>query len=106
MDSMAYLLLTVSRSNIAQAAQWEHLRYHFNTWLLVADGGQDPGRVLPGKKMAGHMGAKNVTTPNIQVVQVDPSLGLLLVKGPVPGPSKGVVYIRDALKKSAPTSTS
>jgi large subunit ribosomal protein L3 len=53
--------------------------------------------------MAGHMGAKNVTTPNIQVVKVDEELGLLLVKGPVPGPSKGVVYIRDALKKPLPT---
>lgn len=63
---------------------------------------QDPGRVLPGKKMAGHMGGKNVTTPNIQVVKVDTSLGLLLVKGPVPGPAKGVVYIRDALRKPTP----
>ena len=52
--------------------------------------------------MAGHMGAKNVTTINVQVVKVDPSLGVLLVKGPVPGPSKGVVYIRDALRKPLP----
>ena len=56
--------------------------------------------------MAGHMGAKSVTTPNVQVVKVDEELGLLLVKGPVPGPSKGVVYIRDALKKPLPTPAS
>jgi large subunit ribosomal protein L3 len=67
---------------------------------------QDPGRVLPGKKMAGHMGGKNVTTVNVQVVKVDPSMGLLLVKGAVPGPSKGIVYIRDALRKPIPLSTS
>jgi large subunit ribosomal protein L3 len=52
--------------------------------------------------MAGHMGGKSVTTPNIQVVKVDASLGILLVKGPVPGPSKGVVHIRDALRKPMP----
>lgn len=52
--------------------------------------------------MAGHMGAKSVTTPNIQVVKIDEELGLLLVKGPVPGPSKGVVYVRDALRKTMP----
>jgi len=49
--------------------------------------------------MAGHMGAKNVTTFNVKVVKVDPDLGLLLVKGPVPGPAKGIVYVRDALRK-------
>lgn len=54
--------------------------------------------------MAGHMGAKSVTTPNVQVVKVDPTLGVLLVKGPVPGPSKGVVHIRDALRKPMPVS--
>jgi len=64
---------------------------------------QDPGRVLPGKKMAGHMGGDNVTVPSVKVVKVDPELGVLLVKGPVPGPAKGVVYIRDALRKPLPT---
>jgi large subunit ribosomal protein L3 len=48
------------------------------------------------------MGAKSVTTPSVQVVKIDQDLGLLLVKGPVPGPSKGVVYIRDALRKPMP----
>jgi large subunit ribosomal protein L3 len=61
-------------------------------------GSQDPGRVLPGKKMAGHMGTKNVTTSNVQVVKVEPNLGLILVKGAVPGPTKGLVYMQDAMK--------
>jgi large subunit ribosomal protein L3 len=61
--------------------------------------------VLPGKKMAGHMGAKNVTTPNVQIVKIDEELGLLLVKGPVPGPANGVVELWDALRKPMPTRT-
>ena len=56
--------------------------------------------------MAGHMGTKNVTTFNVQVVKVDPSLGLLLVKGPVPGPLEGIVRLRDALWKPLPVSAS
>jgi large subunit ribosomal protein L3 len=53
--------------------------------------------------MAGHMGGKSVTTPNVLVVKVDPDLGLLFVKGAIPGPSRGIVYIRDALQKPMPT---
>ena len=60
--------------------------------------------MLPGKKMAGHMGAKNVTTPNVQIVKIDRDLGLLLVKGPVPGPAKGVVSLREAIRKPLPAS--
>jgi len=52
--------------------------------------------------MAGHMGGKNVTTRNLEVVKIDQELGLLLVKGAVPGPSKGVVYVKDALMKPQP----
>lgn len=54
--------------------------------------------MLPGKKMAGHMGAQSVTTFNLRVMKVDRELGLLLVKGAVPGPAKGYVYVRDALR--------
>ena len=45
------------------------------------------------------MGGKNVKSGNLEVVKIDSDLGLLLVKGAVPGPSKGVVYIKDALMK-------
>jgi large subunit ribosomal protein L3 len=44
---------------------------------------QDPGRTFPGKKMAGHLGAEQVTTLNLKVVQVDSELGLIMVKGSV-----------------------
>jgi large subunit ribosomal protein L3 len=59
---------------------------------------QTPGRVFKGKKMAGHLGAVKVTTQNLEVVRVDAEKNLLLVKGAVPGPAGGDVYIRPAVK--------
>jgi large subunit ribosomal protein L3 len=63
---------------------------------------QDPGKVFKGKKMAGHMGAANVTTQNLEVVRIDTDRGLILVKGAVPGSKGGWVMIRDAVKKGLP----
>lgn len=60
---------------------------------------QDPGRVFPGKKMAGHMGAERVTTQNLEVVGVDLEDNLILVRGAVPGNKNGWVLISDAVKK-------
>lgn len=62
---------------------------------------QDPGRVFPGKKMAGQMGNERVTTQNLQVVGVDLEDNLVLIKGAVPGAKSGWVYITDAVKKPA-----
>jgi large subunit ribosomal protein L3 len=59
---------------------------------------QTPGRVFKGKKMAGQMGNRRVTTQNLQVVRVDTERGLLLIRGAVPGPAGGDVYIRPAVK--------
>ncbi|KAG6832343.1 hypothetical protein H0H87_001984 [Tephrocybe sp. NHM501043] len=60
---------------------------------------QDPGRIWPGKKMAGHMGNKRITTQNLAVVRVDSALDLIFVKGNVPGVDDAQVLIRDAKKK-------
>jgi len=57
-----------------------------------------PARVFKGTKMAGQMGAKQVTTLNLEVVQADGERDLLLVKGAVPGPRGGLVLIRGAVK--------
>ena len=57
-----------------------------------------PGRVMKGMKMAGHMGNSRVTVQNLEVVRVDIDRNLLLVKGSVPGPNKGLVLIRKAIK--------
>ncbi len=62
---------------------------------------QDPGRVLPGKKMAGQMGNARVTTQNLEIVRVDAERNLLLVRGAVPGSRGGDVIIRPAIKKAA-----
>ena len=59
---------------------------------------QTPGRVFKGKKMAGHMGNRRVTTQNLQVVRVDAERNLLLVRGAVPGARNGDVIVRPATK--------
>ncbi len=57
-----------------------------------------PGRVFRGMKMAGRMGNERVTTLNLEVVAADVERDLLLVKGSVPGPTGGVVLVRNAVK--------
>lgn len=59
---------------------------------------QTPGRVFPGKRMAGHLGNERVTCVNMQVVRVDAERNLLLVKGAVPGAENGRVVVRPAAK--------
>ncbi|MCG8625089.1 MAG: 50S ribosomal protein L3 [Proteobacteria bacterium] len=63
---------------------------------------QDPGKVFKGKKMAGHMGSVRVTTQNLEVVAVDKTDGLILIKGAVAGPRGGYVLIQDACKYPRP----
>lgn len=63
---------------------------------------QDPGRVFKGKKMAGHMGARRVTTQNLSVFKADEDRGLLLVRGAVPGSAGGWVMVSDAIKSKRP----
>ena len=59
---------------------------------------QDPGRVFPGKRMAGHLGDVQRTTQNLEVVRVDAERQLLLVKGAVPGARGSDVIVRPAVK--------
>lgn len=59
---------------------------------------QDPGRVFPGKRMPGHLGAVKVTTQNLEVVRVDAERNLLLIKGSIPGAKGGDVVVRPAVK--------
>ena len=62
---------------------------------------QDPGRVFPGKRMAGHLGDVQRTAQNLVVVRVDAERQLLLVKGAVPGAKGGDVVVRPAVKAGA-----
>ncbi len=57
-----------------------------------------PARVFKGTRMAGQLGSARVTTLNLEVVQADGERSLLLLKGSVPGPSGGMILIRDAVK--------
>jgi len=60
-----------------------------------------PGRVFKGVRMAGRMGHERVTTQNLTVHRIDAEAGLLLIKGAVPGPKGGVVFIKSAAKGGA-----
>ena len=59
---------------------------------------QDPGRVFPGKRMAGHHGDAQRTTQNLVVVRVDTERGLLLVRGAVPGADESLIVVHPAVK--------
>ena len=58
----------------------------------------DPGRVFKGKRMAGQYGNTNCKVMNVTVVDIDEDDHLLIVKGPVPGPNGGFLYIEEGLR--------
>ena len=58
----------------------------------------DPSKVFKGKRMAGHMGAKQITVQNLEVIRVDAENNLILVKGAVPGPKKALVTVKSTVK--------
>lgn len=60
---------------------------------------QDPGHVIKGKKMPGHMGNRRRTVQNLRIVRVDAERNLILVKGSLPGPNGGLVTVRPAKKQ-------
>ncbi|PHS73690.1 MAG: 50S ribosomal protein L3 [Cycloclasticus sp.] len=59
---------------------------------------QTPGRVVKGKKMAGHMGAERVTTQNLEIVRVDAEKSVVLIKGAIPGSKNADVVLTPAIK--------
>src|SRR5690606_14976278 len=63
---------------------------------------QDPGRVFKNKKMAGHMGDRQRTQQNLEVVRTDATRGLIFVKGSVPGAKNAWLLVRDAVKLPLP----
>ncbi len=58
----------------------------------------DPSRVFKGKGLPGHMGTERVTVQNLDVVKIDAENNLIAVRGAVPGPKNGIVYITDTIK--------
>ena len=57
-----------------------------------------PMRVLPGKKLPGHMGGEQVTVQNLEVIQIDLENNCLLIKGNVPGPKNSLVFVKSSIK--------
>lgn len=58
----------------------------------------DPSRVMPGKKLPGQMGNEQVTIQNLDVVKVDAEKNLLVIRGAIPGPRGGIVFVKTAVK--------
>ena len=62
--------------------------------------GTDPSRIFKGKMGAGQMGAEQVTVQNLDVVKVDPELNMIAVRGAIPGPRGGIVYLKNTVKNN------
>ena len=60
--------------------------------------GTDPSRIFKGKIGAGHMGVDQVTVQNLDVVKVDPELNMFVIRGAIPGPKGGLVYVKSTIK--------
>lgn len=91
-------------AGVMKKYHFKGLRASHGTSIMHRHGGsygqnQDPGRILPGKKMPGHMGAINVTQQNGQILKVDDANGVILVRGSVAGPNGCYVKVQDAIKK-------
>ncbi|MDD2560714.1 MAG: 50S ribosomal protein L3 [Eubacteriales bacterium] len=71
-------------------------KYHRGVGSMGAN--SDPSRVFKNKHMSGQYGVERVTVQNLEIIAVDPERNLLLIKGAVPGPKKGLLMVRDACK--------
>ena len=87
----------IKRWNQSRGPMGHGSQYHRGVGSL---GTMLPMRVLPGKKMPGHMGAEQVTVQNLEIIQVDLENNVILVKGNVPGPKKSLVLIKTAVKNA------
>lgn len=87
----------VKRHGFARGRMSHGSKFHRRPGGLSA--GTYPGRVFKGHRMMGRMGNEKVTIQNLQVVRVDADKNLLLIKGAIPGPKKGLVSIKVTVKK-------
>ncbi|KKM12672.1 50S ribosomal protein L3 [Clostridiales bacterium PH28_bin88] len=70
-------------------------KYHRRPGAGAAKG---PARIFKGRKMPGRLGGERVTVQNLEVVKTDPERNIILVRGAIPGPAKGLVTIKSAVK--------
>ena len=85
----------VKRHNFSRGSMGHGSKYHRGPGSLAAKG---PARVFKGRKLPGHMGRERVTVQGLKVVKVYPERNLILIKGSIPGPRKGLVIIKDSVK--------
>lgn len=86
---------TIKRHNFSRGPMGHGSKYHRRSGSLNAMG---PARVFRGRKMPGHLGCDRVTIQSLKVVKVIPEKNLILIKGAIPGPKKGLVVIKNAVK--------
>ncbi len=88
---------TIKRWNMIIGPKGHGSGYHRGQGSFANQGRYNHG-VMPGKHMSGHHGNKSVTLLNVQLVDVNAEKGYVLVKGGIPGPTKGIVTIRSHIK--------
>ena len=86
----------IYRWNQSRGPMTHGSKYHHGVGAMAAN--STPSRVFKNKKMSGQYGVERVTVQNLEVIGVDAERNLLLIKGAVPGPKKGLLIVRDALK--------
>ena len=87
---------TIQRWNMHTGPMAHGSKYHRGVGSLSAN--SDPSRVFKNKKMAGQYGHEQVTILNLVAVKIDGEKNLIAVKGAVPGPKGGIVFVRDSVK--------
>ena len=85
----------IKRHGFSRGPMKHGSKYHRHGGSLGAKG---PARVMPGHKMPGHMGVVRRTVQNLEIVRVDTDKNLILVKGAIPGPNRGLVTIKATVK--------
>lgn len=88
----------IKRWNFSRGPMSHGSKYHRGVGSQGAS--SDPSRTFKNKKMPGHMGNRNTTVLNLEVVRVMPEKNVILIKGGVPGPNKGYIVIRNAVKQA------
>lgn len=87
---------TIKRWNAHRGPMTHGSKYHRAVGSMGAS--SDPSRTFKNKHMPGHMGNVNVTVQNLEVVRVDADRNIILIRGGIPGPRKGLVMIKDSVK--------
>ena len=87
----------IKRWNQAMGPSSHGSRYHRGPGSMGSSA--TPSRVFKSKKLAGRMGGVRKTVQNLEIVKVDPERDLILIKGSIPGARKGLVYVKETVKR-------